>query len=155
MDKAISRGFSTTHFYFHRAYDTIFFFCCETMTQRQATAASSSSSSAQRILQPTGYHAQQQQATPCACDVSAPYCVELLWRAPEIHHPSHLRTRARYLSAVVVAVLFHSAHNPNTAQNNSGSAKSTLQLASLSRPAAAGNAMRVRQIRAVRCQVAC
>ena len=36
------------------------------------------------------YRAQQQQATPCACGRSALYCVELLWKAPEIHHPSHL-----------------------------------------------------------------
>ena len=36
------------------------------------------------------YGAQQQQATPCACDKSVLYCVELLWKAPGIRHPSHL-----------------------------------------------------------------
>ena len=41
-----------------------------------------------------------------------------------------------------------------TAHNYSASAKSTLQPASLSRPAAAGNAMHVWQIRAVRCRAA-
>ena len=34
VDKTISRGFSKTLFYFHRAYD-FFFFCREIMTQRQ------------------------------------------------------------------------------------------------------------------------
>ena len=34
VDKTISRGFSKTLFYFHRAYD-FFLFCGEIMTQRQ------------------------------------------------------------------------------------------------------------------------
>ena len=36
------------------------------------------------------HRAQQQQATPCTCDRSALYCVELLCKAREIRHPSHL-----------------------------------------------------------------
>ena len=90
--------------------------------------------------------AQQQQATPCACDRSALYCVELPWKAPEIRHPSHLFVPG--ISRLLAAVLLWSA------QNNSNSAKSTLQPALLSRPAAAGNVVRVWQVRAVLCRVA-
>ena len=63
------------------------------MTQRQATAAAAAVHRAcynQLATTLQRYRAQQQQATPCACDWSALYCVELLWKAPEIHHPSHL-----------------------------------------------------------------
>ena len=115
MDKAISRDFRTTHFYFlHRAYDFLFF-CGEIMTQRQATAAAAAVPRAcynQLATTLERYRAQQQQATPCACDRSTRYCVELLWKAPEIHHPSHLLVPG--ISAVVVAVLLRSAQNPDT-----------------------------------------
>ena len=68
------------------------FFCGEmmypekNMTQRQATAATAAAvaTTLQR------YRAQQKQATPRTCDRSALYCVELLWKAPEIRHPSCL-----------------------------------------------------------------
>ena len=70
-------------------------FCGEIMTQRQATAAAAAAAVRRACYnQPATtlqrYRAQQQQATPCACDRSALYCVELLWKAPEIRHPSHL-----------------------------------------------------------------
>ena len=66
------------------------------MTQRQATAAAAAAAAVHRAcgkqLATTlqRCRAQQQQAAPCACDRSALYCVELLWKAPEIRHPSHL-----------------------------------------------------------------
>ena len=67
------------------------------MTQRQAIAAAAAAAAAvhkacynQLSTTLQRYRAQQQQATPCACDRCALYCVELLWKAPEIHHPSHL-----------------------------------------------------------------
>ena len=80
-------------------------FCGEIMTQRPATAEPAAAAAAavhracynqlSKTLQ--RYRAQQQQATPCACDRSALYCVELLWKAPEIHHPSHLLVPEVYL----------------------------------------------------------
>ena len=89
------------------------------------------------------YRAQQQQATPCACDRSALYCIELLWKAREIRHPPHLLVPGtNYLSAVV-SVPPRSERNPDATTHYSSSAKNTLQPASLSRPAAAGNAMQV------------
>ena len=81
---------------------------------------------------------------------SAPWCH--LSDGCHVSDGCHL-THDYYLSAVVVAVRLRSAQNPDTAHNNSSSAKSTLQPASLSRPAAAGSAMRVSQIRAVLCRV--
>ena len=66
----------------------------EIMTKRQATAAAAAAvhracyNQLATTLQ--RYRAQQQQATPCACDRSALYCVELLWKAPEIRQPSHV-----------------------------------------------------------------
>ena len=94
------------------------------------------------------YGAQQQQATPCACDKSVLYCVELLWKAPGIRHPSHLLVPgiARLLLSLFCFIP-HKTQIHVTAHNYSASAKSTLQPASLSRPAAAGNAMHVWQIR--------
>ena len=126
------------------------------MAQRQATAAAvhracynQQSTTLQR------YRAQQQQATPCACDRSALYCVELLWKAPEIHHPSHLLVPG--ISRLLLSLFCFIRHKTQihiTAHNNSASAKSTLQPVSLSRPAAAGNAMHAWQIRAVRFRAA-
>ena len=119
----------------------------EIMTKRQATAAAAAAvhracyNQLATTLQ--RYRAQQQQATPCACDRSALYCVELLWKAREIRHPSHL------LVPIISRLLFlfcfvrHKTQIQPHTTNNSSSAKSTLQPASLSRPAAAGNAMRV------------
>ena len=75
------------------------FFCGEIMTQKPATAGPAAAAAAAAMhracynqLSTTlqRYRAQQQQATPCACDRSALYCVEMLWKAREIRHPSHL-----------------------------------------------------------------
>ena len=101
------------------------------------------------------YRAQQQQATPCACGRSALYCVELLWKAPEIHHPPHLLVPGiSRLLLTLFCFVRHKAQIHVTAHNYSASAKSTLQPAYLSRPAAAGNGMHVWQTSAVRCRVA-
>ena len=92
---SISRG----RFFHHpRIYgERALFFCGEIMTQRPATAGPAAAAAAAAVhracynqLSTTlqRYRAQQQQATPCACDRSALYCVELLWKA--LHHPSHL-----------------------------------------------------------------
>ena len=90
VDKAISRGFSTTLFF--SSFIRFFcFFCGEIMTQRQATAAAVHRACYNQLT--TTFQrcrAQQQHATPCACDRSALYRNELLWKAPEIRHPSHL-----------------------------------------------------------------
>ena len=94
---SISRG----RFFHHpRIYgERALFFCGEIMTQRPATAGPAAAAAAAAVhracynqLSTTlqRWRAQQQQATPCACDRSALHCVELLWKAPEIHHPSHL-----------------------------------------------------------------
>ena len=101
---SISRG----RFFHHpRIYgERALFFCGEIMTQRPATAGPAAAAAAAAVhracynqLSTTlqRYRAQQQQATPCACDRSALYCVELLWKAPEIHHPSHLLVPEVYL----------------------------------------------------------
>ena len=91
MGKAIFRGFSTTHFYFHRTYN---FFLRRDHDPEISTAAAAAAvhRACYNQLATTlrRYRAQQQQATPCACDRSALYCVELLWKAREIRHPSHL-----------------------------------------------------------------
>ena len=97
---SISRGrfFHHPRIYVERAL----FFCGEIMTQRPATAGPAAAAAAaaaavhracynQLSTTLQRYRAQQQQATLCACDRSALYCcVELLWKAPEFHHPSHL-----------------------------------------------------------------
>ena len=94
---SISRG----RFFHHpRIYgERALFFCGEIMTQRPATAGPAAAAAAAAVhracynqLSTTlqRYRAQQQQATPCACDRSALYCVEMLWKAREIRHPSHL-----------------------------------------------------------------
>ena len=79
----------------------------------------------------------------------------MLWKALEIHHPSHLLVPG--ISRMLLSLFCFVRHKTQvhvTAHNYSASAKSTLQPASLSRPAAAGNAMHVWQIRAVRCRAA-
>ena len=65
------------------------------MTQRQAKAAAAAAAVHRACYNQLAttlqrYRAQHQQATPCACDTSALYCVELLWKAPEIRYPSRL-----------------------------------------------------------------
>ena len=96
---SISRGRFVHH---PRIYgERALFFCGEIMTQRPATAgpAAAAAAAAAAAVHRACYNQlsttlqryraqQQQQATPCACDRSALYCVELLWKAPEIHHPS-------------------------------------------------------------------
>ena len=82
---SISRG----RFFHHpRIYgERALFFCGEIMTQRPATAGPAAAAAPAAVhracynqLSTTlqRYRAQQQQATPCACDRSALYCVELL-----------------------------------------------------------------------------
>ena len=124
VDRVISRGFSTTHFNFHRAYDRSFLrrdHEPETSTTAAAAAAVAVYRACYNQLATTlqRYRSQQQQATPCACDRSALYRVKLLWKAHEIRHPSHLLL-TNYLSAVV-SVLLRSAQNPDTTTNNSSS----------------------------------
>ena len=109
--KAACTGSISRGWFFHhpRIYgERALFFCGEIMTQRPATAgpAAAAAAAAAAVHRacynqlPTTlqrYRAQQQQAPPCACDRSALYCVELLWKAPEIHHPSHLLVPEVYL----------------------------------------------------------
>ena len=98
VDKAISRV-SVQRIFISTCNDFFLFFCGEITSQRQAIAAPATAAAAaaavhrscyKQLATLQRYRAQQQQATPCACDRSAPYCVELLWKAPEILHPSHL-----------------------------------------------------------------
>ena len=76
------------------------------------------------------HHARDRSALYC--------CVELLWKAPEIHHPSHLLVPgiSRLLLLSMFCFVRHKTQMHVTAHNCSVSAKSTLQLASQSRPAA-------------------
>ena len=115
VDNSISRGLSTTHFYFHRAYDS-FVFCGEIMIQRPATAGPAAAAAAVAVhracynqLATTlkRYHAQRQQATPCACDRSALYCVELLWKALEIRQPSHLLVPGIFRLLLLFGFVWH------------------------------------------------
>ena len=53
------------------------------------------------------YHAQRQQATPCACDRSALYCVELLWKALEIRQPSHLLVPGIFRLLLLFGFVWH------------------------------------------------
>ena len=62
------------------------FVCGEIMTQRQATGA-----------------------TSCACDMSALYCVEPLWKAPGIRHPSQLLEPGISRLLLIVDALLRSA----------------------------------------------
>ena len=85
----------------------------ETSDSRTSCSSSSSSSAQSNQLSTTlqRYRAQQQQATPCACDTSARYCVELLWKAPEIRH-SYLLVLVPNISRLLVAVLCGSRGQP-------------------------------------------
>ena len=114
VNKAISRGFIETHVYFHR--HTIFFYWTAIMSQRQATTAAAAAAVHRACYNQLAttlqrYRAQQQQATPCACDTSARYCVELLWKAPEIRH-SYLLVLVPNISRLLVAVLCGSRGQP-------------------------------------------
>ena len=153
VDKAISRGFSTPHFFSSFIQYCFISFGCEIMTQRQATAAAAAVHRAcynrvatSQLAAPSSSRQHHARLTRPCCTVSS--CLEGTW------DPSLIAsTRRRYLSAVV-ADLLRSAQNPHTTHNNSNNAKSTLQPASLSRPAAEGNAMLVWRIRDVLCRVA-
>ena len=109
-------------------------FCGEIMTQRPATAGPAATAAAAAAVHKACYNqlsttlqryrAQQQQATPCACDRSALYCcVELLWEAPEIHHPSHLLVPGG-MSRLLLSLFCFIRHNTQvhvTAHNYSAS----------------------------------
>ena len=147
---SISRG----RFFHHpRIYgERALFFCGEIMTQRPATAGPAAAAAAaaaaavhracynQLSTTLQRYRAQQQQATPCACDRSALYCVELLWKAPEIHHSSHLLVPEVYLGCCCR----YSA--------SFGTTPRYMQQHTTIAPVAVGNAMHVWKIRAVRCR---
>ena len=103
---SISRGRFVHH---PRIYgERALFFCGEIMTQRPATAGPAAAAAAAAVhracynqLSTTlqRYRAQQQQATPCACDRSALYCVELLWR--HLRSITHrIYSYQRYISAL-------------------------------------------------------
>ena len=131
---SISRG----RFFHHpRIYgERALFFCGEIMTQRPATAgpAAAAAAAAAAAVHRACYNQlsttlqryraqQQQQATPCACDRSALYCVELLWKAPEIHHPSHLLVPGT-ISRLLCSLFCFVRHNTQvhvTAHNYSAS----------------------------------
>ena len=143
MDKTTSRGFSKTLFNFHRTY---VFFVFLRRDHDPATAAAvavhrACNNRLQRRYNATAPISRQHHTR----DRSALYCcVELLWKAPEIHHPSHLMVPG--ISRLLLSLFCFVRHKTQihvTAHNCSASAKSTLQPASQSRPAAAGNAMHV------------
>ena len=84
------------------------------MSQRQATTAAAAAAVHRACYNQLAttlqrYRAQQHQATPYACDISALYCVALLWKAPEIRHPSHLLVPGiSRLLLIIVDVLLRS-----------------------------------------------
>ena len=112
VDKTISRSFSETLFYFHRAYD---FFLFLRRDHDSATAAA-----AVAVHRACNNRLQRYNATA----------------------PSSRQHHARLLLSLFCFVR-HKTQMHVTAHNGSASAKSTLQPASQSRPAAAGNAMHV------------
>ena len=93
-------GVSVQSIFIFIVHTILSFFCGEIVTQRPVTAAPAAAAAAAAAVHRACYNqlattlhryrAQQQQATPCACDRSALYCVELLWKAPEIRQPSHV-----------------------------------------------------------------
>ena len=91
VDKAISRGGGVStcilvrFFFLRRDHDP------DTSTAAAAAAAAVHKARYNQLATTLQrYRTQQQQSTPCECDRSALYCVELYWKAREIRHPSHL-----------------------------------------------------------------